>query len=288
MSPWTAADLPSFAGRTVVVTGANSGLGEVTARELARVGATVIMAVRNLDKGNAAAAGMTGDVEVRKLDLQDLSSVRAFADTVDRVDVLVNNAGIMAVPYAQTVDGFESQIGTNHLGHFALTNLLLPKITERVVTVSSLMHVIGKISIKDLNWKSRPYSAWLAYGQSKLANLLFTKELQLKLDAAGSSVLAVAAHPGYSATELQGHTGGKLSGSLMSLGNKVATSADFGARQTLFAASQSLPGDSFIGPKFGVGGPTGPTARTPSASNRATAAALWDLSEQLTGVAFAP
>ena len=247
MTDWTATDLPSFAGRTVVVTGANSGLGEVTARELARVGATVIVAVRNLDKGNAAAAGMPGDVEVRKLDLQDLSSVRAFADTVERVDVLINNAGIMAVPYAQTVDGFESQLGTNHLGHFALTNLLLPRITERVVTVSSMMHLLGKISLKDLNWKSRPYSAWLAYGQSKLANLLFTKELQLKLDAAGSSVVAVSAHPGYSATELQGHTEGKLSSSLMSLGNKLATSADFGARQTLFAASQALPGDACPG-----------------------------------------
>ena len=196
MSGWTAADLPSFAGRTVIVTGANSGLGEVTARELARVGAKVILAVRNTDKGDAAASGMTGDVEVRKLDLQDLASVRAFADGVDAVDVLVNNAGIMAVPYAQTVDGFESQIGTNHLGHFALTNLLLPKITDRVVTVSSGMHLIGYISLKDLNWKSRPYLAWPAYGQSKLANLLFTSELQRRLSAAGSAVKAHAAHPG--------------------------------------------------------------------------------------------
>ena len=137
MTGWTAADLPSFAGRTVIVTGANSGLGFVTARELARVGAKTILAVRNKAKGDEAAAAMTGDVEVRSLDLQDLASVRAFADGIDTVDVLVNNAGIMAVPYAQTVDGFESQIGTNHLGHFALTNLLLPKITERVVTVSS-------------------------------------------------------------------------------------------------------------------------------------------------------
>ena len=286
MSDWTAADLPTFAGRTVIVTGANSGLGEITARELARVGAKVIVAVRNLDKGNAAAAGMTGDVEVRKLDLQDLSSVRAFAEEIDAVDVLINNAGIMAVPYAQTVDGFESQIGTNHLGHFALTNLLLPKISERVVTVSSMMHLLGKISLKDLNWKSRPYSAWLAYGQSKLANLLFTKELQRRLDAAGSTVLSVAAHPGYSATNLQGHAEGKISSTLMSLGNKLATDADFGARQTLFAASQPLTGDSFIGPKFGMAGPTGLSARSPLASNAKTATALWDLSEQLVGVGF--
>ena len=147
---------------------------------------------------------MTGDVEVRKLDLQDLASVRAFAEGVDGVDVLINNAGIMAVPYAQTVDGFESQIGTNHLGHFALTNLLLPKISDRVVTVSSMMHLLGVISLKDLNWKSRPYLAWPAYGQSKLANLLFTKELQRRLDPAGSPLRAPAAHPGYSATNLQG------------------------------------------------------------------------------------
>ena len=210
----------------MIVTGANSGLGEVTARELARVGAKVILAVRNTDKGTAAASGMTGDVEVRALDLQDLASVRAFADGVDAVDVLVNNAGIMAVPYAQTVDGFESQIGTNHLGHFALTNLLLPKITDRVVTVSSTMHFIGYISLKDLNWKSRPYFAWPAYGQSKLANLLFTSELQRRLAAAGSTVKAHAAHPGYSATNLQGKTGNPIGTKFVRLGNRIATDAE--------------------------------------------------------------
>ena len=288
MSQWTAADLPSFAGRTVIVTGANSGLGEVTARELARVGAEVILAVRNTTKGNEAAEGMTGDIEVRKLDLQDLASVRAFADGVDGVDVLINNAGIMAVPYAQTVDGFESQIGTNHLGHFALTNLLLPKITERVVTVSSMMHLLGYISLKDLNWKSRPYSAWVAYGQSKLANLLFTKELQRRLDAAGSTVKAHAAHPGYSETNLQGHSGRRVGDALMSIGNKLATDADFGARQTLYAASQNLPGNSYIGPRVAMRGATGPTPfRSPLARNPKTAAALWELSELLTDTKFA-
>jgi NAD(P)-dependent dehydrogenase (short-subunit alcohol dehydrogenase family) len=288
MSQWTAADLPSFAGRTVIVTGANSGLGEVTARELARVGAEVILAVRNTTKGNEAAEGMTGDIEVRKLDLQDLASVRAFADGVDGVDVLINNAGIMAVPYAQTVDGFESQIGTNHLGHFALTNLLLPKITERVVTVSSMMHLLGYISLKDLNWKSRPYSAWVAYGQSKLANLLFTKELQRRLDAAGSTVKAHAAHPGYSETNLQGHSGRRVGDALMSIGNKLATDADFGARQTLYAASQDLPGNSYIGPRLAMRGATGPTSfRSTLARNPKTAAALWELSELLTDTKFA-
>jgi NAD(P)-dependent dehydrogenase (short-subunit alcohol dehydrogenase family) len=287
-SAWTAADLPSFAGRTVVVTGANSGLGEVTARELARVGAKVILACRNTDKGDAAASGMTGDVEVRKLDLQDLASVRAFADGVNVVDVLVNNAGIMAVPFAQTVDGFESQIGTNHLGHFALTNLLLPKITDRVVTVSSSMHMIGYISLKDLNWKSRRYFAWPAYGQSKLANLLFTSELQRRLSAAGSVLKAHAAHPGYSETNLQGNTGNPIGTKLVNFVTPlVGTDADFGARQTLYAASQDLPGDSFIGPRFAMRGPTGPTFRSPLARDAKKATALWDLSEQLTGTEFA-
>ncbi|MGE2731353.1 oxidoreductase [Mycolicibacterium vaccae] len=287
MSDWTAADLPSFAGRTVVVTGANSGLGLVTARELARVGATTILAVRNLDKGREAAASMTGDVRVCKLDLQDLGSVQDFADSVDHLDVLVNNAGIMAVPYARTVDGFESQIGTNHLGHFALTNLLLPKITDRVVTVSSLMHLFGYVSLTDLNWKSRPYLAWPAYGQSKLANLLFTSELQRKLTAAGSPIRAVAAHPGYSATNLQGQGGNRFGKQVAAMGNRLmATEADFGARQTLYAISADVPGDTFIGPKFMSRGATGSRWRSPLARDRAKAAGLWSLSEDLTGTRF--
>lgn len=286
MTSWTAADLPSFAGRTAIVTGANSGLGAVTARELARVGAKVILAVRNPGRGAAAAQEMTGDVEVRQLDLQDLASVRQFADGVDSdIDVLVNNAGIMAVPHAVTSDGFESQIGTNHLGHFALTNLLLPKVIDRVVTVSSLMHYMGYVSLRDLNWTARPYSAWIAYGQSKLANLLFTSELQRRLEAARSPLRAVAAHPGYSHTNLQGHSG-HLSNALMSLGNKLATDADFGAQQTLYAVSQDVAGDSFIGPSFGMFGRTRSVGRSPLAKRRATGAALWELSEQLTGTKF--
>lgn len=287
MSSWTAADLPSFAGRTVVVTGANSGLGAVTARELARVGAAVTLAVRDTAKGQAAAAGMPGNVVVRALDLADLSSVRRFADETAQVDVLINNAGIMAVPYSRTVDGFESQIGTNHLGHFALTNLLLPKLTDRVVTVSSLMHHFGYISLKDLNWRSRPYSAWLAYGQSKLANLLFTRELQRRLDAVDSSLRALAAHPGWSHTDLQGNSGRKLGDAVVLAADRiVSTDADFGARQTLYAVSQDLPGDTFVGPRFGLYGRSQPTWRNWPARRATTAAALWDLSEELTGAKF--
>jgi NAD(P)-dependent dehydrogenase (short-subunit alcohol dehydrogenase family) len=287
MPDWTAADLPSFAGRTVVVTGANSGLGEVTARDLARVGAKVILAVRSTAKGEAVARQMTGDVEVRRLDLEDLSSVQRFADGVDKVDVLVNNAGIMAADYALTADGFESHIGTNHLGHFALTNLLLPKLTDRVVTVSSLLHNIGYISVKDLNWQSRPYSRWLAYGQSKLANLLFTSELQRRLDSVGSSVRALAAHPGWSRTNLLGRSGHRMTdAAVMTATHVVSTDADFGTRQTLYAISQDLPGNTYVGPRFRLWGRTQPIRRSLLAKRATTAAALWELSEKLTSTKF--
>jgi len=292
MADWTAAELPSFTGRIVIITGANAGLGEITARELVRVGAHVILAVRNTDKGHAAAARMTGSaagrVEVRHLDLADLSSVRRFADGIDKVDVLVNNAGIMATKHAVTVDGFEGQIGTNHLGHFALTNLLLPTLTDRVVTVSSLMHHFGYISLKDLNFQSRPYSAWLSYSQSKLANLLFTSELQRRLDGVPTSSLrALAAHPGWSHTNLQGNSGRKLGdAAVLAVDRIVSTDADFGARQTLYAVSQDLPGNTFVGPRFGLYGRTQPTWRNWPAKRAGTAAALWELSERLTGTKF--
>jgi NAD(P)-dependent dehydrogenase (short-subunit alcohol dehydrogenase family) len=287
MTDWTAAELPSFTERTVIITGANSGLGAVTARELAAKGAKIVMAVRNTEKGEAAAQQISGQVEVRRLDLQDLSSVRQFADGIDEADVLINNAGIMAAPYALTVDGFESQIGTNHLGHFALTNLLLPKLTDRVVTVSSMAHWPGRINFDDLNWKTRRYSPWLAYSQAKLANLLFTSELQRRLEAAGSPLRALAAHPGYSHTNLQGTSGRKLGDALISAATRVvATNADFGARQTLYAASQDLPGNTFVGPRFGYIGRTQPVGRSRRARDAATAAALWELSEQLTGTKF--
>ena len=186
-SKWTAADLPSLDGRTVVVTGATSGIGRVAARELARAGAHVVLAVRDVARGEEVAEAMQGSTEVRHLDLTDLATVRAFADGWDgELDVLVNNAGVMAVPEGRTKDGFETQIGTNHLGHFALTGLLLEHVTDRVVTVASGAHRMGRIRLDDLNWEQGSYKRWAAYGQSKLANLLFTLELRRRLHEADS------------------------------------------------------------------------------------------------------
>ncbi|QEC48662.1 SDR family NAD(P)-dependent oxidoreductase [Baekduia soli] len=292
-SSWTAADLPDLSGRTAIVTGASSGIGAIAARELARAGARVVLAVRDVAKGERVAASFTGTWEVRPLDLADLASVRAFAGgwTGD-IDILIDNAGIMAVPQARTKDGFESQIGTNHLGHFALTNLLIGHVTDRVVTVASAAHRMGAISLDDLNWESRSYHAWRAYGQSKLANLLFTAELQRRLAAAGSTVRALAAHPGYSATHLQDHTGSRVQGLIMDVGNRAFAQSDaMGALPTLFAATQDLPGDTYIGPS-GIGEmrghPKAGARRSRAAQDPATARALWELSERLTGVSWSP
>ena len=289
-SKWTASDLPSLAGRTAIVTGANSGLGLVTARQLAKAGAKVVLAVRNTSKGEAASATITGDTEVRELDLADLSSVRAFAEgwTGD-VELLVNNAGVMAIPEYRTADGFEMQIGTNHLGHFALTNLLLPHLKDRVVTVSSQAHRAGSIRVDDLNWENGGYKPWRAYGQSKLANLLFTLDLQRRLDEAGSSLRALAAHPGYASTELQGHSESRVMDALMKVANRAfAQSDEMGALPTLFAATEDLPGNSYVGPdgfQEQRGHPT-LVGRTAKASDAGVARTLWELSENLTGVTF--
>src|ERR1700735_3414850 len=212
MAGWTAADIPDQSGRTAVVTGSNSGLGLVAARELARHGCSVVLAVRDTAKGSDAVSTFPdgGAARVEKLDLADLSSVREFAQRLageqDRLDLLINNAGIMAAPRRLTVDGFESHLGVNHLGHFALTGLLLGLLSAapapRVVTLSSGMHRVGTIKFDDLH-RERGYNNWLAYGQSKLANLMFCFELQRRAVAVGSSLLSLAAHPGYSATNLQ-------------------------------------------------------------------------------------
>ncbi|WP_111766137.1 oxidoreductase [Nakamurella deserti] len=279
---WSAHDLHRMEGTTVVVTGASSGLGERNAAELTRAGARVVLAVRDIAKGERVAEAMTGDLEVRWLDLADLASVRAFAaDWSGPLDVLINNAGIMAVPEGETADGFEMQIGTNHLGHFALTALLLPHITDRVVTVSSQAHRMGRIHLTDLNAERRRYHRWGAYGQSKLANLLFTSELQRRLELAGSPVRAVAAHPGFAATGLTSHFDGFLGRPLNTLTSLVATSAADGALPTLYAATQDLPGDSFVGP-----GRNGPQleSRSRAARDDEMARQLFDLSARLTGV----
>ncbi|WNV74035.1 oxidoreductase [Geodermatophilus sp. DSM 44513] len=289
-SRWTTADIPSQAGRTAVVTGATSGLGLVTARELAAAGARVVLAVRDPERGTAVAAGLAGDVEVRRLDLADLASVRAFAERWDGpLDVLVNNAGIMMVPAGRTADGFELQFGTNHLGHFALTNLLLPQVTDRVVTVASGAHRMGEISLDDPSWERRRYSPERAYGQSKLANLLFTLELQRRLTAAGSPVRALAAHPGWSATNLQSRTGNRVKDAVMAVGNRLlAMDAEQGALPLLFAATADLPGGSYAGPDGTMEMRGYPTlvGRSRAASDLATAERLWAASARLTGVDF--
>ncbi|NYV77932.1 oxidoreductase, partial [Streptomyces sp. UH6] len=209
---WTASQIPDQTGRVAVVTGANGGLGLVTALELARRGAEVVLACRDVAKGREAADGIeavvpAARVDVARLDLADLASVRAFAEDLPygRLDLLVNNAGVMALPHRTTADGFETQFGVNHLGHFALTGLLLPRLLAtpgaRVVTVSSFLHALANIDARDLN-AERGYHRWTAYARSKTANLLFTHELARRLAAAGADVTAAAAHPGYSATNL--------------------------------------------------------------------------------------
>jgi NAD(P)-dependent dehydrogenase (short-subunit alcohol dehydrogenase family) len=288
-TPWTTADIPSLAGRTAVVTGGNSGLGLETARGLAAAGARVVLAVRDPARGERAAAGLPGRVEVRRLDLADLASVREFAAGWDGdLDVLVNNAGIMAVPEGRTADGFELQFGTNHLGHFTLTNLLLPQVTERVVTVSSGLHTSGRIVLEDLNWQRRRYSATGAYAQSKLANLLFTLELQRRLTAVGSPVRATAAHPGWAATNLQGRSGSRVKDTAMAVGNRLAAvSSAQGAVPTLFATVADIPGGSYVGPSGTLmrGAPT-LAGRSPAASDPELARQLWIASAELTGVDF--
>ncbi|MFJ8155449.1 oxidoreductase [Streptomyces sp. NPDC094468] len=288
---WNASDLPDLTGRTAVVTGANSGIGRTAADALARAGAHVVLAVRDPERGRAAAAGLTGSTEVRRLDLANLASVREFAAGWDRpLDLLINNAGVMMLPEQSTADGFEMQFGTNHLGHFALTNLLLPYLTDRVVTLSSGLHRGGDgvIHFADVNLRGR-YSPNRAYAQSKLANLLFTLELQRRLTEAGSPVRALAAHPGYAATNLQSRTANPLARLGMRLGNLVVAQDDrAGALPTLYAATQDLPGASYVGPD-GMGGMRGAPAlagRSPAASDPVAARRLWTLSEEMTGVTW--
>jgi NAD(P)-dependent dehydrogenase (short-subunit alcohol dehydrogenase family) len=281
---WSVVDIPNLSGRRIVVTGASSGLGAETARVLAAAGAHVVLAVRDTAKGARVADGIDGSTEVRALDLADLESVRAFAAGLGgEVDVLVNNAGIMAVPLGRTRDGFELQIGTNHLGHFALTALLLPQISDRVVTVSSGFAGLGRIDLDDLNWGRRRYGAWRAYAQSKLANLLFTSELDRRLTASGSSVRALAAHPGLVSTPLR-REARLLSRVVLAPWNLVAGDVAHGALPTLAAATHDLPGGLYVGPDARVATRYSPAAARPprAAIDHELARRLWALSAELT------
>ena len=293
---WSAEQLPDQTGRVAIVTGSNSGIGFETARALAGKGATVVMACRSFDKANPKAdeirAELPGSqVEVMQLDLSDLDSVRQFAEAFrakhSRLDLLINNAGIMVPPYGKTAQGFETQFGVNHLGHFALTGALLDLIVDtpgsRIVNVSSVAHYFGKIDFSDLNWE-KGYNAQAAYGQSKLANLLFTYELQRRLAGAGRDTLVVAAHPGWTETNLQAHAKG-----VKFLNRFFAQDPPMGALPTLYAATESgVNGAEYYGPS-GFLEMNGPPKRVKSnrrSHDENVAERLWNVSEDLTGVHF--
>ncbi len=306
MPAWTIADLPDLSGKTIVVTGANSGLGYEASLALAGAGAHVVLACRDQAKGRAAEQQIKAQhpraaTMLMALDLASLADIRRFADAVrtacPRIDVLMNNAGVMALPFRQTTDGFEMQFGTNHLGHFALTGLLLDHLLAtpgaRIVTVSSGFHRLGAIRFDDPHWQ-RGYRKWPAYGQSKLANLLFAYELQRRLEAARAGAVSVAAHPGYAATNLQA-AGPRMQGSsllerLTGFGNTLfAQSAAMGALPQLYAATApDVRGGEYYGPN-GIGEMWGAPKRVESnarSCDQEAAARLWALSEQATGVRF--
>ncbi len=306
MAHWTADDIPDQSGRTALVTGANSGLGLETATALAAHGARVLMACRNQAKGAEALSHVRTTAsgpapEIVALDLADLDSVRASAqkliDADEQIDLLVNNAGVMALPERRTSQGFEMQFGTNHLGHYALTGRLLPVLLRsdrpRVVTMSSFAHHIGRMRWDDLNWE-HGYRKWLAYGQSKLANLLFMRELDRQASRAGKTLVSVAAHPGYASTHLQAAgpemAGNKLLGSVMDLANSVvAQSAAQGALPSLYAGTMpDVRGGEFYGPN-GPGEVRGfpkKVGMSSQARSDRDAVRLWERSEDLTGVTF--
>lgn len=303
---WTVDDIPSQEGRVMVVSGANSGLGYYTSKALAQKGGRVIMACRNLERGEEAQKRLMKESplhapEVWQLDLASLDSVKRFADKFmaeeKQLDLLINNAGLMAIPYYKTEDGFEMQFGVNHLGHFALSARLWPLLSAtsgaRIVQVSSLAHLMGRIHFEDIHWEGK-YNKWGAYGMSKLANLLFIHELTKRLSVVQNQVIAAAAHPGYANTELQAK-GAKMKGSRLgvdsfNLVNRlVAQSPEMGALPSLFAATDPnvAPGD-YYGPGGFMRLSGWPKPDTPSSSrvNDEVARKLWKLSEKLTRVDF--
>lgn len=287
---WTPAAIGDQHGRTFVITGANGGLGEVSTRVLAGKGAAVVMACRDTAKAQRIADGIDGDVTVAALDLASLASVRDFAARQGGFDVLINNAGIMNIPLSRTADGFETQFGVNHLGHFALTGLLLDKIADRVVTVSSIAHKqTPKFWIDDLNYEHRPYQRNLAYTQSKLANLMFARELQRRLSAAGSVKRSYAVHPGVSATELFDRDRSLL-GPAIKVGMAViGQSAARAAESTLFAATAADADPAgYWGPTgmFQARGAVGLCPSSRLSRDQQLWRRLWDESERMTGVSY--
>ena len=263
----------------IIVTGGNSGVGKATATALAANGHEVVIACRTLPKAETAAASMRGDVEVRELDLADLASVRKFAETVDYVDVLVNNAGVLGLPLTRTADGFEAHMGTNHLGHFALTCLLGDRIRDRVVAVASSNYATARMHFDDLNWHERRYNPWSAYGESKLANLLFVRELV----ARGKT--AYASDPGMTATDITRDGSGVLQWAGRVLAPRIAQSPADGARSTLQAVTTTLPNGTYIAPRglLHQWGKPKPTKLLARARDAESARGLWDLSVELTG-----
>lgn len=296
---WTPDQLSSQHGKRFVITGGNSGIGLEAAKLLAAAGGQIVLACRSTERaeqarGEVRAQAPDATVELVSLDLADLSSVRRAAEELrsrfDGVDVLVNNAGVMAMPRRMTVDGFEMQLGVNHLGHFALTQLVLDQVKDRVVTVSSLYHKRGRIRFDDLMGE-RKYDRWGAYAQSKLANVLFMRELQRRLDETGSPVRSLGCHPGYASTHLQTAApeleGKRLRALAAQAANALlAQDAVQGAWPTVYACTAELPGGSYVGPqkRFEMAGPAGPASLAPAARDEATARRLWEVSEQLTGV----
>ena len=301
-SNWTTAQMPDQHGRTALVTGANSGLGLISARELARKGASVVLACRNTEKGEAAleeirAVAPDAQLELAELDLGSLASVADFAERFraahDGLDLMLNNAGVMAPPRRETADGFELQFGTNHLGHFALTARLIDMMEARedarVVALSSIAHKTGRINFDDLQ-SQRSYKRWSAYGQSKLADLMTAFELDRRLRAAGSTIKSLGAHPGYAATNLQSAAVPALDRWVMVVTNALlAQDAEIGALAPLYAATQpGLEGGTYVGPQ-GLGelrGHPGIATPTRTARDREIAERLWTVSEELTGVSF--
>ncbi|AUH69897.1 MULTISPECIES: oxidoreductase [Gordonia] len=287
MSDRPTAGLPDQSGRTWVITGANSGLGAEIARAAAAAGADVTLACRNLDKAERVAGRIGASARVAHLDLADLGSVRDFAAGVEPFDVLVNNAGVMALPHRRTADGFEMQMGTNHLGHFALTGLLLPRVRERIVIMSSLAQNWGRIHADDLNWERRRYNRWAAYGDSKLANTVFGRELARRLTQSGSPVRAVLAHPGYTSTGLMGQSETPVdylmkAGAMLRVGQPAAQ----GALPALFAATADVPNGSYWGPNRVLRGTPSRARYRAAADDQRVRDRLWSASEELTGVTF--